>query len=176
MIIPDESLADDRELDRVRKCMHEEEEAWGSSERDKRLKARYWRAPQSVYRDLNVQWDLRRQAKRLNWDAAVDYLEASRLYECGSATLLSHLSCSDNFRFARLFDGAEEGNLLRVVGHWETGTPLTPPALTLREDGKLGKFDGFHRLAVAFAARTPVILFWAVLPHALAGVRLIDEG
>jgi hypothetical protein len=175
MIIPDESLADEHELDRVRECMHEEEGAWGSSERDKRLKARYWRAPQSVYRDLNVQWDLRRQAKRLNWDAAVDYLEAFRLYECDSATLLSHLSYSDNFRFARVFEGTEQVNFLRVVGHWETGTPLSPPALKLLEDGKLGKFDGFHRLAVAFAARTPVIPFWAVLPDTLAGVRLIDE-
>jgi hypothetical protein len=46
----------------------------------------------------------------------------------------------------------------------------------LREDGKLGKFDGFHRLAVAFAAQALVIPFWAVLPDSLAGVRMIDEA
>jgi len=176
MIISDEALVDDREFDRVRKFLREEAEGWGRSERDKRLRARYWRATQSVYRELNVQWDLRRQANRLNCEATPDYLQACQLYQCDSTTLLSHLSCSDNFGFARLFDEAEEGILLRVVGHWETGTPLTPPALTLREDGKLGKFDGFHRLAVAFAARKPVIPFWAVLPHTLAGVRLIDKG
>jgi hypothetical protein len=44
----------------------------------------------------------------------------------------------------------------------------------LRADGKLGKIDGFHRLAVAFAAKVSPIPFWAVLPVKISGVKRIS--
>jgi hypothetical protein len=168
--ISDDELRNNRKFSQVRERLRLEACGWGASERDKNLKARYWNAPQFVYSDLKICWDYRPLANRLNWEAPDETLQNCSLYECQAAQLFSLLSHSQNYQFDRVFQKAEENLLLRVVGHWERGTPLTPPILKLMEDGKLGKIDGFHRLAVAFAAKVSRVPFWSFLP-----LRMIQE-
>ena len=174
MIISDETLLDDEKLYQIREVLDAEASGWGRSESEKSLKARYWKVPQSTYRSLKVCWDFRPIAIRLS-EATGDYLRACRLYECDLQQLLFHLSQNHNWRFDRLFEEAKENRLLRVIGLWEIGSPLTPPVLTLRDDGRLGKIDGFHRLAVAIAAEVPCIPFWAAPPIDLSGVRELPK-
>ena len=174
MTISDEILRDNQRFNLVREALREEACGWGRSERDKNLKARYWNARQSEYFQLKVHWDYRPLANRLNWEAPDDYLCSSSLYECESQRLFALLSHNHNLRFDHIFEQATANSFLRVVSHWETGTALTPPIVELRADGKLGKIDGFHRLAVAFAAKVSPIPFWAVLPVKISGVKRIS--
>jgi hypothetical protein len=175
MIISDDDLLNERKFNEVRKALLNEAQGWGKSERDKCLKEQYWNVSQSAYFNLDVRWDYRSLANRLNWEAPDDYLRASSLHECESRRLLSLLSSnfSSNLRYDGIFKNVDENIFLRVVSHWKVGTPLTPPILKLNGDGKLEKFDGFHRLAVAFAAKVERIPFWAKLPANLPGVSQI---
>ncbi len=176
MIISDDTLCNRESFYQVLEDLRQEACGWGKSDRDKSLKSRYWKAPQSAYLKLQVHWDYRPIASRLNWEATSDYLSASSLYECESQRLFDLLSHNHNLRFDRIFEQASENIFLRVISHWEVGTKLTPPVLKLRDDGKLGKIDGFHRLAVAFAAKVSHIPFWAVFPDGFTDVRQISPA
>lgn len=178
MIIPDETLRDERKFDRVCEQLDNEVKAFRRSDQGQILEARYWNAPQSVYRDLKVRWDYRPIAIRLNRHTNSDNLRDCQLYECASDRLFALLSGDDHLRFDRLFEdeSVEKNNLLRVIGHWEVGALLTPPFLELKDDGTLIGRDGFHRLAVAFAAQVASIPFWAVLKADVAGVYKIGTG
>lgn len=175
MIIPDDVLLDADKFDQILESLGKEACNWGRSHRDKNLKERYWNAPQDIYLTLKVRWDYRATANCFNWEASDDYRLASSLYECESRHLFSFLSQNHNLEYDHIFNEVTENIFLRVVGHWEMGMALTPPILKLNEDRKLGKIDGYHRLAVAYATKATRIPFWAVLPASFPSVKKLSQ-
>lgn len=174
--VPDEILLRGEDLERFKQDLRDETSGAGRSERHQYLKSRYWDAPRVAFRNLQVRWDYRRAALRLNWELFDRELPDYHLYEADSALLRSKLWDKENYDVPLVYQKAEWYVFLPVVDRWEIGAPLTPPALEVRPDGNLEKRDGFHRLAVALLAAQPAIPFWANLALEIPGLRRLPES
>lgn len=128
---------------------------------EKSILARYRDLPiDKISPRLNICWDLSEESRYQNEEADDEYLDRCGLYQCDTFNFRILIG---SFQTYSICDEAfSERHFHRILGHWERGTPLSPPVLKQKEDGFLHKLDGFHRIAVALACKVTSIPFFTV--------------
>lgn len=130
------------------------------SERYAELHRRFWKNPAAVLELITPRWTLEKSALALNWEIEDSEIHTCTLRHFEQRDLARSLHRPDVFRFPGNWKAIDEDKALMILNHWLEARELTPPVLTLRADGTLGKRDGFHRLVLAMMCGPSTIPIW----------------
>jgi len=105
---------------------------------------------------VRFQWDTSARSRYYNDEAPSEFLLECGLFSCEPYEFKGMLDGAHNFlSFADL----DENNYFRLLGLLDRGCPVSPPAFKQTPDGKLQKYDGFHRTALALACNCRIFFF-----------------
>ena len=136
-----------------------------NTQRFRELELEFWKKPSVVGEKVTPLWDLNRSSLWWNWELSIDDAsEISLVEDNGKFGIGARLFRPDAYRFPGNWRALDKDKALLVIDCWLNGIPLTPPVLVPREDGTLGKVDGFHRLVLALMCRPHTVPFWLLAP------------
>ena len=134
---------------------------WGELN-ERELMRRYWQVCPSILSTLRITWDYSKEARYQNDEVDDDYLNKCDLFECSSAAFCNILKDPRNYVANEDWSNLVSTHYCRLAGQWELGRKISPPVFEQGNDGLLSKKDGFHRIVIALAARSPKIPFFCV--------------
>lgn len=165
----DQTLADSDELMSFVQRQCRELSGYGYSERYQRMHERFMQSATTTFDEIEPLWDLRFHAVRL-FD--VPFAESNiALYRCPLQVFIDNFHAPERLALPRLLGEVESDKFLRVLDYWVQVIPLTPPFLTILDNGRFGKRDGFHRLAAAIVVGARDLTFWCDGRLMFDGVR-----
>lgn len=108
---------------------------------------------------IRFKWDRSPASRFYNNEAPDDFQAQCGLYSCEPYHFRSMLDGLHNFL---CFADADANSYFRLLGWLDLGRAVSPPAFKQMPDGKLRKYDGFHRTCLALACNCR-IRFYSIL-------------
>jgi hypothetical protein len=170
----DQTLADPDELMSFVQRQCRELSGYGYSERYRRMHERFMQSATTTFDEIEPLWDLRFNAIRL-FDVPVAENDIA-LFRCPLQLFIDNFHAPERLAMPRLLDEVDRDKLVRVLDYWAQAIPLTPPFITILDNGRFGKRDGFHRLAAAIFVGARDLTFWSDRRPTFDGVSRVTPS
>ena len=166
----DEVLANPDQYFNFAEQQRRESSGYHLTERFQELNERFEKKKEAAFAGVRPCWDFRRGAAMLSEVLREDNMD---VFECSVECFQQNFHATERVLLPRLFAEIEADKLIRVIDYWLRGIPLTPPFLTILDGGRIGKRDGFHRIAAAIIVRATRLPFWSEAATTMNGVTRI---
>lgn len=137
------------------------------------LQERYSDLAAETVAHVDPVWDYSPEAITQN-TLGGDALDDLHLYLADRDCFLEAVNYPSDYTTSDLTNYSNRNRLLRVIGYWEQGLPLTPPVFT-QTNGRLQKLDGHHRTCIAIASGATKIPFYCKLELDLPGIVRVSK-